>query len=73
MAFLKTLFDGNERELVRLRRTVERVNALEPSIAALSDDQLRAKTDEFKSRIEAGETPEQAALRELRGGLAGAP
>jgi preprotein translocase subunit SecA len=56
MAFLKTLFDGNERELVRLRRTVERVNALEPSAAALSDEGLRAKTDEFKARIEAGES-----------------
>ncbi len=56
MAFLKTLFDGNERELVKLRRTVERVNALEPSIAALSDDELRGKTVEFKARVEQGET-----------------
>src|ERR1700736_899623 len=54
MAFLKTLFDGNERELVKLRRTVERVNALEPSISALSDEELRAKTDEFKARLQAG-------------------
>ncbi|BDE05506.1 protein translocase subunit SecA [Vulcanimicrobium alpinum] len=56
MAFLKTLFDGNERELARLRKTVERVNALEPAMAALSDDELRAKTAEFKGRVEAGET-----------------
>jgi preprotein translocase subunit SecA len=56
MAFLKTLFDGNERELVKLRRTVERVNALEPSIAALSDDEIRGKTAEFKARVEQGET-----------------
>jgi len=56
MAFLKTLFDGNERELVRLRRTVERVNALEPATAALSDEGLRAKSDEFKARLEAGES-----------------
>ncbi len=54
MAFLKTLFDGNERELVKLRRTVDRVNALEPSISALSDEELRAKTDEFKARLQAG-------------------
>ncbi|MGD0050847.1 MAG: preprotein translocase subunit SecA [Vulcanimicrobiaceae bacterium] len=59
MAFLKTLFDGNERELVRLRRTVERVNALEPSVAPLSDDDLRGKTAEFKARLEAGETLDQ--------------
>src|ERR1700734_115644 len=51
MAFLKTLFDGNERELIRLRRTVVRVNALEPAMAALSDEQLRAKTEEFRSRL----------------------
>ncbi|MEA2688001.1 MAG: preprotein translocase subunit SecA, partial [Candidatus Eremiobacteraeota bacterium] len=51
MAFLKTLFDGNERELVKLRRTAERVNALEPAISALSDDELRGKTAEFKTRI----------------------
>ena len=59
MAFLKTLFDGNERELVKLRRTAERVNALEPQISALTDDQLRAKTDEFKARLEKGETLDQ--------------
>ncbi len=56
MAFLKTLFDGNERELVKLRRTADRVNALEPSVAALSDEQLAAKTDEFKARLESGRT-----------------
>jgi preprotein translocase subunit SecA len=54
MAFLKSLFDGNERELIKLRRTVERVNALEPAMAALSDEQLRAKTDEFRSRLAVG-------------------
>jgi preprotein translocase subunit SecA len=56
MAFLKTLIDGNERELKRLRRTVDRVNALEATIAPLSDDELRAKTDEFRARLERGET-----------------
>ncbi len=59
MAFLKTLFDGNEREIVRLRRTVERVNALESSVASLSDDDLRGKTDEFKARLEQGEPLDQ--------------
>ena len=56
MAFLKTLFDGNEREVVRLRRTAERVNALEPQMQALSDADLTAKTAEFKDRLGAGET-----------------
>ena len=56
MAFLKTLFDGNEREVVRLRKTADKVNALEPSMAALSDEQLAAKTVEFRERLAAGET-----------------
>jgi preprotein translocase subunit SecA len=56
MGFLKTLFDGNEREVTRLRRTAERVNALEPDIAALSDEALAAKTVEFRSRLAAGES-----------------
>ena len=58
MAFLKTLFDGNEREIARLRRTVEKVNALETQIAALTDEQLAAKTPEFRGRLEQGETLE---------------
>ncbi|HEX8805556.1 MAG TPA: preprotein translocase subunit SecA, partial [Candidatus Aquilonibacter sp.] len=58
MAFLKTLFDGNERDIARLRRTVERVNALEPAMEALSDDDLRAKTVEFRGRLEEGESLE---------------
>jgi preprotein translocase subunit SecA len=56
MAFLKTLFDGNEREVIRLRRTAERVNALEPATAALTDEQLAAKTGEFRARLANGET-----------------
>jgi len=56
MAFLKSLFDGNEREIARLRRTVERVNALESQIAPLSDEALAAKTVEFRTRVTQGET-----------------
>jgi preprotein translocase subunit SecA len=55
MGFLKTLFDGNEREVARLRRTVEKVNALEPSMAALDDAALSAKTVEFRARLAQGE------------------
>jgi len=58
MAFLKTIFDGNEREIGRLRRTVEKVNALEPQIASLTDEQLAAKTPEFRDRLAKGETLE---------------
>ncbi|HEY6325079.1 MAG TPA: preprotein translocase subunit SecA [Candidatus Cybelea sp.] len=56
MAFLKGIIDGNEREVARLRRTARAVNALETEIAALSDADLQAKTAEFRSRLEQGES-----------------
>ncbi len=56
MAFLKSIFDGNEREVARLRRTAEKVNALEAGIAGLSDDELAAKTPAFRERLKAGES-----------------
>ena len=51
----KIVGDPNERALKELRPTVDEVNALEPEIEALGDKQLRAKTDEFRSRLEGGE------------------
>ena len=42
---------SNERAVKRLLPTVEQINALESSIHSLSDDQLRAKTAEFRQRI----------------------
>ena len=48
----KNLFGTtNEREVKRLRKPVDAINALEPEIQALSDDALRAKTDEFRQRL----------------------
>ena len=47
----KVFGTSNERELKRIAPLVERVNALEPEMKQLSDEQLRAKTDEFRSRI----------------------
>ncbi len=55
MAFLKTLFDANERDIVRLRKTATQVNALEPEISALDDEALRGKTAEFRLRLDRGE------------------
>jgi len=46
----------NERALRGMRRTVERINALEPVMQALNDDALKAKTDEFRRRHAAGES-----------------
>ncbi|MGD0823622.1 MAG: DEAD/DEAH box helicase, partial [Terriglobales bacterium] len=42
----------NEREIKRLQPRVQAINALEPEIQKLSDDQLRAKTAEFRARIQ---------------------
>ena len=46
----------NERELKRMRKIVEQINALEPTISALSDADLSAKTPEFKQRFQNGES-----------------
>jgi preprotein translocase subunit SecA len=54
--FLKKMFGTqNERILDRIRPTVDRINALEPGIAPLSDDRLAAKIAEFRQRVENGE------------------
>ncbi len=56
---IKLVFgDPNERELKRLWPVVHRVNEFEPRIKALSDRQLREKTDEFRARIREGESLE---------------
>ena len=46
----------NERELKRMRKIVDQINALEPTISALSDADLSAKTPEFKERYNNGES-----------------
>jgi preprotein translocase subunit SecA len=46
----------NDRLLKQYRKTVDRINALEPQFEALSDEQLRGKTPEFKERLAKGET-----------------
>ena len=46
----------NDRLLKQYRKTVDRINALESGLSALSEDALRAKTDEFKQRFQAGES-----------------
>ncbi len=68
---IKGIFGSkNERELKEMSPLVEKINSLEPDFQALSDEQLRAKTDEFKERLSKGETlddllPEAfAAVRE---------
>jgi preprotein translocase subunit SecA len=55
--FLTKIFGSrNDRLLKQYRKTVARINAMEPEFEALSDDALRAKTQEFKQRVAQGET-----------------
>ena len=53
--FQKILRAGEGRTLKRLHERVHEINALEDEIAALSDDALRAKTEEFRERFDQGE------------------
>ena len=54
---LKRLFGtANDRAVKAYKKRVERINALEPTVAALSDEQLRARTTEFRARLDKGET-----------------
>ncbi|MDN5331889.1 MAG: preprotein translocase subunit SecA [Tepidanaerobacteraceae bacterium] len=54
---LKKIFgDPNEKEIKKLMPIVEKVNDWESRIKVLSDSQLREKTNEFKNRLQAGET-----------------
>ncbi|NLY53584.1 MAG: preprotein translocase subunit SecA [Firmicutes bacterium] len=70
LGIFRNLFDYNSKELKRLEKILARVNALEPSMQALSDEALRAKTPEFRERLANGATldsllPEAfAAVRE---------
>ncbi|EXF44815.1 preprotein translocase subunit SecA [Pseudomonas sp. BAY1663] len=57
---LKKLFGSkNEREVKRMLKAVQAVNALEERMLSLSDEQLRSKTEEFKARLDKGETLDQ--------------
>jgi preprotein translocase subunit SecA len=46
----------NDRKIKAAQRTVEAVNALEPQLQAMTDEQIRARTPEFRARLEQGET-----------------
>ena len=60
MSIFKRFFgSSNDRKVKALTGRVARINALEPSIQALSDDALRAKTAEFRERLGRGETLDQ--------------
>ena len=57
---LKKIFGSkNDREVKRMQKAVQAASALEEQMLALSDEQLRGKTAEFKARIAKGETLDQ--------------
>ena len=66
----KLLGSSNDAEVKKLQKTVNAVEALEDEYKALTDEQLRAKTDEFRARLQNGETEDDilpeafAAIRE---------
>ena len=60
---IKGIFgSSNERELKRMAPIVDQINRLEPDFQALSDEQLKAKTPEFKERIEKGESLDELGV-----------
>jgi preprotein translocase subunit SecA len=57
LGFAKKIFgSSNDRSVKTMMARVQGINALEPAYAALSDGELRAKTDEFKAQLAAGKT-----------------
>ncbi len=54
--FEKVFGTHSERELKRINKTVDKIEEYRPAMQALSDEELRGKTAEFKKRLEAGET-----------------
>ena len=55
MSILKNLFGSrNDREIRRIQIIVDQINLLENSMKKLGDDELRSKTDDFKSRVKEG-------------------
>ena len=57
LEFIKKLLGGgSDAEVKKLKKTVDAVEALEDEYRKLTDEQLRAKTDEFRARLQKGET-----------------
>ncbi len=53
--FLKRIFDSNTRKISQLQKVVQDINDLEPPFKALSDAELRAKTDTFREQLAQGQ------------------
>ncbi|WP_010175154.1 preprotein translocase subunit SecA [Bacillus coahuilensis] len=58
LGFLNKVFDANKRELKKAEKLADDIEALKGKMEELSDDELRAKTEEFRARLDAGEEVE---------------
>lgn len=73
MSFLSKIFGSNEREIVKIKPLVGKINSFVPAVAKLSDEELKNKTSEFGERLEKGETKDDllpeafAVVREVSG------
>ena len=56
MSLMNTLFGGEKKRLKQLEKKASEVNALSKEMSALSDEELKGKTAEFKQRYQNGET-----------------
>jgi preprotein translocase subunit SecA len=56
LGIIKKVFDTNQRQLNRMQKQVEKIEALGPDMEKLTNEQLQAKTAEFKDRLAKGET-----------------
>lgn len=75
LKFIQKLFGGspNERELKKIEPLVGEINAFFGKMQALSDEELRAKTDTFKARIREALAPIEADQEQVKAQLQGAP
>ena len=68
MGFVSKLLSfGADKELKRYQKTVVKINDLEPTYTAMSDEELRQQTELFRGRLEAGGAAGRPAARGLRG------
>ena len=57
MEFIKKLLAGsNDKEIKKLRKIVDSIEALEPKYQKMTDDELRGQTQQFKQRVAGGES-----------------
>ena len=56
MKFFKKLFDSEYKELCRFEEIAKEIEAMEPEIQKLTDEELKEKTIEFKAELETGKT-----------------